>query len=190
MELSKKKKKKKYTKKYPKAGQPEKYKNSFTRTAYRLALLGLTNQQMAEILEISRESLNVYMQKYKKFSDAIHRGKAIADAEIANSLYHRAKGYEKEEEELFTYRGDVVKGKKIKHYAPDTTAATFWLRARQPELWRDRVEIDIHADTKKNVQVYLPDNGRTVLDSANPPLDSLPDANTRQLPEPSESNQS
>ena len=27
-----------------------------------------------------------------------------------------------------------------KHYPPDSTAAIFWLKNRQPKVWRDRVE--------------------------------------------------
>lgn len=30
----------------------------------------------------------------------------------------------------------------IEHYPPDTTAAIFWLKNRQPAKWRDKKEVE------------------------------------------------
>lgn len=36
--------------------------------------------------------------------------------------------------------GEIVVTPTIKHYPPDTAAATLWLKNRQPNVWRDKVE--------------------------------------------------
>jgi hypothetical protein len=76
-------------------------------------------------------------------------GKAVADCLIAEKLFERACGYEWVEERVITVKeiiyGDY--GKKLKEteevrvvevrkrLPPDTAAAFFWLKNRQPEVW-------------------------------------------------------
>ncbi|MCY1295079.1 hypothetical protein D9M70_444010 [compost metagenome] len=35
----------------------------------------------------------------------------------------------------------MVRVPTVKHYPPDPGAAIFWLKNRQPELWKERVEV-------------------------------------------------
>jgi hypothetical protein len=52
-------------------------------------------------------------------------------------LYQRAVGYTHDEEKIFLHEGKAVRVKTKKHYAPDATSAIFFLKNRQPQLWRD-----------------------------------------------------
>jgi hypothetical protein len=38
------------------------------------------------------------------------------------------------------YEGEVTLTPFVKHYPPDTHAASLWLRNRQSKRWRDRIE--------------------------------------------------
>ncbi len=84
----------------------------------------------------------MWKSRYEEFSEALRNGKAIADAEVANALYQRAIGYEHPEEWIGQYKGQPVIVKTIKRYPPDTAAASLWLRNRQPELWREKQEVE------------------------------------------------
>jgi hypothetical protein len=63
---------------------------------------------------------------------------------VSQKLYHRAIGYEHIETITAAYQGQITdKLDVIKHYAPDPTAAIFWLKNRQPDKWRDKQELDL-----------------------------------------------
>ena len=64
-------------------------------------------------------------------------------------MYQRACGYTHPEEQLFQFRGEVIRAKTTKHYPPDTEAAKFWLRNRHPGKWRDK-PVGNEADDRLN----------------------------------------
>lgn len=74
-----------------------------------------------------------------------------ADAVIAQKLFHRAKGYEHPEDKIFNDSGKPLVVPTVKHYPPDTTAAIFWLKNRQPKKWRDKQEIDQNVNANVNM---------------------------------------
>jgi DNA-binding XRE family transcriptional regulator len=129
------------------SGRPTKYKEEYAEQVYKLCLLGATDKEMADIIGVSEQTFNAWKGKHKEFMESLTRGKDLADAEIAKSLYHRAKGYEHKETIVATYQGQITDTMDvIKHYPPDTPAATLWLKNRQPEKWRDKVEVDQKTD--------------------------------------------
>lgn len=128
-----------------KVGRPNKYDPKFERQAYSLSILGMTDVQLAQYFEISKATLNNWKKDHPKFLDSLKKGKEIADTEVAKSLYKRACGYDyKEEQIIFEYDGKTIKERKIikKHVAPDVTAQIFWLKNRQPQAWRDKINLD------------------------------------------------
>jgi len=124
-------------------GRPSDYKEEYNELVYRLSLLGLTDKEMARFLEIGESTLNLWKQKHPKFSESMWRGKAIADSIVAESLFHRAIGYSHSENKIFHYQGKPVVVPTVKHYPPDTQAASLWLRNRQPDRWRDTKEFNL-----------------------------------------------
>ena len=56
-----------------------------------LAGLGLSNDQIAECLDISRSSFYKCMQKNVDFRDSLERGRAKAVMEVSNALYESAR---------------------------------------------------------------------------------------------------
>lgn len=124
------------------AGRPTKYKPEYAELAYKFCLLGATDADLARFFEVEEKTVNNWKKEYPEFLQSIKRGKELADAEIAQKLYHRAKGYEHEEDKIFQYEGEPVIVPTTKHYPPDTTAAIFWLKNRQPQKWRDRQEVE------------------------------------------------
>jgi hypothetical protein len=62
---------------------------------FKLCLLGLKDDEIAASFDISPATLNNWKIRHPEFMESLKKGKEQADAEIANSLYHRAKGYSK-----------------------------------------------------------------------------------------------
>lgn len=117
-------------------GRPTKYKPEHCEMAYKFCLMGATNDQLADLFEVGISSIERWIAEYDEFRGALKKGKEVADAEIANALYHRAKGYSHEDVHVSNYQGDVTLTPLVKHYPPDTAAAFIWLKNRQG--WTDK----------------------------------------------------
>ena len=126
-----------------KDGQPTKYKPEYAKQAYKLCLLGSIDADMADFFEVSESTINNWKHDYPEFLESIKRGKISADANVASRLYKRAIGYEHDEDKIFNNNGEPLIVPTIKHVQPDTTAAIFWLKNRQPARWRDKQELDV-----------------------------------------------
>lgn len=137
---------------YMAAGRPTKYDDIDLKLVERLCKLGLTDKQLAEALNISEATLNNWKLEHPKFLESIKEGKVIADANVAAKLYDRACGYSHKEDKIFQYEGQPLIVPTIKHYPPDTAAAFIWLKNRQPEIWRDKQEIEHSGE--KNIVVF------------------------------------
>ena len=98
---------------------------------------GLSDEQIAHNMGISRSTLSEWKNKYSDIADTLKKTKEIVDREVENALFRRAMGYKYDE---VTYeRGEEVK-RVTKEVAPDTTAQIFWLKNRKPAEWRDKIE--------------------------------------------------
>lgn len=123
-------------------GRPTSFKAEYVELAYKFCLLGATDEQLAEFFNVAKSTINLWKQKQPKFLDALKRGKVVADASVAHSLYRRATGYSHPETHVSNYQGEITLTELTKHYPPDTAAAFIWLKNRQPDKWRDKIHID------------------------------------------------
>jgi len=123
-----------------KAGRPTKYKSEYDDQAYKYCLLGATNERLGELFEVDSSTINDWIAKYETFSAAVKRGRVIADAEVAQSLFHRAKGYSHPDVHISNFQGEITKTETVKHYPPDTAAGFIWLKNRAK--WRDKQEVE------------------------------------------------
>lgn len=124
-------------------GRPSKYKPAYDNQAYKLALLGATDKELADFFEVSEWTINKWKKEFPKFSQSLKRGKLQADSIVAEKLFKRATGYSHPDSQIFIYYGKPVVVKTIKHYPPDTTAGIFWLKNRAKATWRDKHEIEL-----------------------------------------------
>lgn len=117
------------------------YRPQFVRVAYKFFLLGATVEQLADVLCVDARTVYRWAKDHPAFDMAMRGGREMADANVASRLYARAMGYSHEEEEIKVIDNKVVRVPTVKHYPPDPGAAIFWLKNRQPELWKERVEL-------------------------------------------------
>lgn len=119
-------------------GRPSKFEPEFCEQAYKLCLLGLTNEELASFFGVATSSIDKWISEIPEFSGAIKKGRIIADSNVADRLYQRAMGYEHPEEKVFCNNGDIVSATVTKHYPPEPVAAFFWLKNRQRKKWKDK----------------------------------------------------
>lgn len=74
---------------------------------------GLTDEQIASNIGISKSTLYDWKNKYSEFSTALKKGKEVVDYQVENALLKNA-----------------LNG--------DTTAQIYWLKNRRPDKWRDK----------------------------------------------------
>lgn len=110
---------------------------------------GLTIEQIAKNLGISKVTFYKYMNEHIELSERLKKGKEVVDIEVENALLKRALGYKYNEvtKELFRDKEtgeEELKVTKVvtKEVVPDTTAQIFWLKNRKPEEWRDKKDIE------------------------------------------------
>jgi hypothetical protein len=120
------------------AGRPSSFRPEYIDTVKKLCLLGATDKQMADIFGVAESTFNKWKIDHPEFSESLKEGKEIADAQVASSLFNRALGYSHNEDDIRAVNGEIVITPTIKHYPPDTTACIFWLKNRQPKLWREK----------------------------------------------------
>lgn len=123
---------------------------------------GLTDEQIASNMGITRKTLAEWKTKYSDICDTLKRGKAVVDIQVENALLKRALGYSYDEvtrERVLDYdpsTGQVVGShmeitKTVKkEVRGDTTAQIFWLKNRRPEQWRDKRDVSVEGEISTN----------------------------------------
>ena len=112
---------------------------------------GLTDEQIAKNMGISRSTLNEWRNKYPDISDTLKKGKEIVDIVTENALYKKAIGIKeilkkpiKVKEVVYDNGKRVKETEKIEYadeevyFPPDVTALIFWLKNRKPDKWKDK----------------------------------------------------
>ena len=109
----------------------------------KLAGLGLSNDQIAECLDMSRSSFYKFMQKNGDFRDSLERGRSKSVMEISNALYKSAR-------------------------AGNVKAQIYFLRCRDPQNWNVTKRVELDVDFKKMSDSQLLEALRKDPDIGNP----------------------
>lgn len=98
---------------------------------------GLTEEQIAHNMGISRETLNQWKKQFSDISDTLKRGKEVVDYMVENALFKNA------------IEGNV-------------TAQIFWLKNRKPDKWRDKPDGESVKDENEVIKIELTRNGKPI----------------------------
>ena len=114
---------------------------------------GLSDEQIARKIGISRSTLSAWKVSYSDISDALSRGKEPVDVEVENALHKLALGYTVPVQKTFKIKRVFFddKGRRCEaeelavgydevHVPANVNAQKFWLANRKPEAWREKVE--------------------------------------------------
>lgn len=130
-------------------GRPKKELSISLEKVEQLAGFGLKAEEIAAILDISKETFFQYLNPESKyynpdFSDSISRGNEKADARVKKSLFQRATGYDHEDMQFFQNKGEIIPVKYIKHHIPDFNSIRLWLMNRKAMDWKDKQDHDVN----------------------------------------------
>ena len=135
-----------------KKGRPTKYEEKYNQQAYKLCLLGATDKEIGDFFEVSEQTINSWKHKYPDFLESIKKGKTIADMNVSERFYEKAKGCKVIKTKIeVDSDGDLIrKTVEETEIPPDTAAGFIWLKNRQPKKWRDKHEIE-HSGEINNI---------------------------------------
>jgi hypothetical protein len=120
--------------------RPIRFNPDHSDLARKFCMLGATNEDLARLLEVPRETVDAWLADVPEFAAAVKAGREIADATVAERLYARAIGYSHPAVKVFQSGGEPLKVDYTEHYPPDVQACLFWLRNRRRQDWRDKIE--------------------------------------------------
>lgn len=122
------------------------YQAEYAEQARKLCLLmGADDQELAGFFDVPPATLQEWLASVPEFAAAVYAGRTLADADVADRLWRRAIGYSHAAVRIFSHQGKALEVAYTEHYPPDTAACLFWLKSRQPERWRDKIEHEHHA---------------------------------------------
>lgn len=127
-------------------GRPSKYEARFPKMAAKACELGATHQDLADLFDVSIDTVTTWIKEHPKFSASIKEAKLRADEQVEKSLFKRALGYSHEDVDIRTVaigngQSEIVKTPLTKHYPPSEVACIFWLKNRKPKEWRDKQDV-------------------------------------------------
>ncbi|MGF7537069.1 terminase [Providencia rettgeri] len=135
--------------------RPTAYKKEYAEQARKLCLLGATDVDLAEFFDVAKSTINLWKKKHPEFSDSIKKGKTVADAEVAESLYKRAIGIEYTETKVSNDGSKKKQEVTKKFIPPDAVSAIFWLKNRQPSKWRDKPFVEDEGEIATPVSINI-----------------------------------
>jgi hypothetical protein len=132
----------------PGPGRKSLYQEQFADQAFKLCLLGATDEELADFFRVAVKTIYNWKDEHPAFLQATIDGKVKADAEVAHSLYKTATGHTITAEKVVK-KGDEFEAIHYKQFIPgDPNAAYKWLCNRRRTDWRDRHEVqhDVSGD--------------------------------------------
>lgn len=123
-------------------------------------MLGATDKDLAEMFDVSVRTINQWKKEHPSFKDAMNRGKIVADANVADSLYNRAVGVSVKLQKAFVDKNGVEHKITVKEEIPgDVNAQRFWLNNRRPKEWREKHSVDVDFSNMTDEQLdHIIDN--------------------------------
>ena len=124
-----------------KPGHPSAYNPAHCKTVEKLTrICGATDHEIAEFLEVTDRTLNNWKLAHPEFFQSLKDGKAVADSRVKAALYHKAIGYSYDAVKILQHNGTPVIVPYVEHVPPSDVACIFWLKNRDKENWRDKIE--------------------------------------------------
>ena len=155
-----------------KTGRPTKYDPKYhIPWARGLLRRGATIKELAEEFGVAVSTIYEWSYQHEEFSEILKEDRELADFAVEDSLYRRAMGTKVTEKRTIVTAGpdgeshpsriEIVE----KEVPPDTTAAIFWLKNRNPKLWRDRQDIQVNETDDANIKEFIGALGLGVEDA-------------------------
>jgi hypothetical protein len=88
-----------------KRGRTPSYTPAYCTVAYKFCLLGATNEDLAGVFGVSRNTIGNWLARYPELKQAMQDGRNVADADVAHALLQKAKGFTHEDVKILQLEG-------------------------------------------------------------------------------------
>ena len=147
-----------------KGGHPTDYKPEYNELAYNYCLLGATDKKLANFFGVVEKTIDNWKKEHPEFLQSLRAGKEIADMDVAKSFFNNAKGFisvsikpirkKVWNSEANRLVDEVEMVKETTQHPPNTEAGKFWLKNRQPEMWKEKTEVStFHENEKLEIEI-------------------------------------
>jgi hypothetical protein len=157
--------KKKDPKDWLKQGRPTKFNEAMADKAFKLARRGMTDLEIADILDVNESTIYEWKIKHPDFSKALNLWKEDANNHVKRSYFEIATGYKCVETKVHFDKDACYVDKNgnprppeegepdprfatidvIKHYPPVERAGSRWLFNRCPDDWKADAKVEVDA---------------------------------------------
>jgi hypothetical protein len=124
-----------------------KFKDELCGQAEALAMLGLTNKEIAPILKVHEATIDQWEKRYENFRKALEKGRWGSLAEVGKSLYKRAIGYD--HPDGYIVKIDPVTKERtmvpttLTHKPGDVPAQKYIISSLLGKQWTERSETQV-----------------------------------------------
>jgi len=115
-----------------------KYYKAFDRRAHGYALVGHTNEEIAELLGVSATTFDEWIAASESLRRALQKARHDDYVRVVRSAHRAANGFRAREDKLLVVGGKVERHVISKVYPPNMVATTLLLTNRQGERWKDK----------------------------------------------------
>lgn len=149
------------------AGAIGKWRPEYEREAYKLALLGALEKDLADWFEVDTTTITYWKQTNPVFARALKKGKAGANMDVAFSFFKLATGFTHPDIHILsnrvrTYNVDTREVTEyteplivpiVKYYPPSAFAAQKWLAIREREKWADVQQTQLTVSVEGHIDI-------------------------------------
>lgn len=122
-------------------GRPTLYEPEYhVEQAENLALLGLTNEELAHAFSIDDITWLRWLSRYPDLRRALARGRDIADGKVAAATFKAATGWSHDAVKIMQHEGTPIVVPYTERFPPDAKLAQLWLLNRGRSKWRMAVQ--------------------------------------------------
>ena len=122
-----------------KRGRPSKLNPRLAEKICFLAKKGFIDKEICQLLDIAESTLNEWKKK-SEFSESLKDCKGLIDRQVQDCLLSRALGLRVTETKKGFEKGREIALTITRELPPDPVSCIFWLKNRQPQKWRAKIE--------------------------------------------------
>lgn len=130
---------------------------------------GLTLEQIATRLLVTRQALYNWTKKFPEVKEVIMEGNKVADDRVEMSLYEMC--FAHDEKEITVEQdsnGQIIKKViRTKHVPANVTAIQYWLQNRRRDDWKNHQSLEFNGGSNAPVQIIYDLNTKEKPDVAN-----------------------
>jgi len=143
-------------------GRPSDYNKKFPRIVYEFALVGLSDDRIAQAMGVCIKTFHNWKEQHPEFLQALVDGRENADRQVANAMFKRAVGFKYPAVRIFHNKDDgTVYAPYEEYMPPDVTAGFKWMSIRRGKMrkdgWDDSTDANGNPRPVVSVQINVND---------------------------------